>query len=124
MNALETRAVTRERVLMFAQMTVASSHEQHRVRIRDLSAQGVQAEGDVDVQLGDRVEFDFGAAGKVPGLVAQRDGLVLGLRLEQKIEPDVVRRALCGKNEGGYRPPWYVRGLDRKTDLIGPSRTV
>lgn len=101
MTALETRAVTRERVLMFAQMIVASSSEQHRVRIRDLSAQGVQAEGDVEVQLGEQVEVDFGAAGKVTGLVARRDGLVLGLRLEQEIEPDAVRRALFGKDEGG-----------------------
>ena len=95
MSPLETRGVTREHVLMFAKVRVANGPEQHRVRIRDLSAQGVQTEGDV-----------------------------LGLKLEQKIEPDVVRRAIIGNDEGGYLPPWYVRGLGRERNCIGPTRKV
>ena len=124
MNPLETRQVTRERVLMFAQVRVANSSDQHRVRIRDLSAQGVQSEGDIEAQLGDHVEIDFGAAGKVWGVVTRRDGRVLGLKLDEEIEPDVIRRAITTKDEGCYRPPWYVRGLGREKNCIGPTRKV
>lgn len=95
MNPLETRQVTRERVLMFAQVRAANSSDQHRARIRDLSAQGVQAEGDVEARLGDHVEIDFGAVGKASGVVARRDGRVLGLKLDEEIEPDVIRRVVC-----------------------------
>ena len=124
MSPLETRGVTRERVLMLATMTVANGPEQHRVRIRDLSAQGVQAEGDLVAQPGEQVEIDFAAAGKARGVVAWRDGKVLGLELEQEIEPDVVRRAIIASDEDGYRPPWYVRGLARERECIGPTRKV
>ena len=124
MSPLETRGVTREHVLMFAKLRVANGPEQHRVRIRDLSAQGVQTEGDVGAQHGDQVEVDFGAAGTVAAVVAWCDGAVLGLKLEQKIEPDVVRRAIIGNDEGGYLPPWYVRGLGRERTCIGPTRKV
>ena len=124
MSPLETRQVTRERVLMLANVTIANEPEHHRVRIRDLSAQGVQAEGDVGAHPGVQVEIDFGAAGKARGVVAWRDGTVLGLELEHEIEPDVVRRAIIGSDEGGYRPPWYVRGLGRERECIGPTRKV
>lgn len=124
MNAVETRQHRRERVLMFAQVTLGSGPEQHRVRIRDLSAHGVQIEGDIDAHLGELVQIDFGEAGKATGVIARLDDKVFGLNLDEAIEPDAVRRALSTKAETGYRPPWYVQNLGREKDCIGPTLKV
>lgn len=124
MSTLETRETRRERVLMFANVALESSSEQHRVRIRDMSAHGVQVEGDLGAEPGEQVEIDFGAAGKATGVVARRDGTVLGLKLDGAIEPDAIRRAITTKDESGYQTPWYVRGLGHEKDCIGPTRNL
>ena len=123
LNLLDTRDVARERMLMFAKLMLANTSE-HRVRIRDLSAQGVQAEGDVGTQPGEQVDVDFGAAGKAAAVVAWCDGAVIGLKFDQEIEPELVRRAISGRDERAYHPPWYVRVLGRERHTLGPPRKV
>ena len=124
MTALETRGASRERVLMFALVTVQNSTEQIRVRVYDLSPHGLRAEGNVGAQPGEQLEVDFRAAGKSSGVVAWRDGHIFGIEFQQAIEPERARRAIIAKDQGGYRPPWYVRGLGHDKDCIGPSRKV
>ena len=109
LNLLDTRDVARERMLIFAKL---------------MSAQGVQAEGDVGTQPGEQVDVDFGAAGKAAAVVAWCDGAVIGLKFDQEIEPELVRRAISGRDERAYHPPWYVRVLGRERHTLGPPRKV
>ena len=124
MNPLETREVAREHVLMFAQVKVGNSCVQQRMRIRNLSAQGIQLDGDAGALPGQSLEVDFGSAGKVRGFVSWCDGTVLGVRLEQRIEPHVVRRSIIENEEVSYRPPWFVRSLVSEKNALGPKLKV
>lgn len=124
MKIPETRGAAREHVLLLAGLTVENSSTEYRIRIRDLSQRGLRADGDVVLQPRQQVEIDFGAAGKVRGVVEWCDGTAFGISLEQDVEPDAVRRAAIQKDAADFEAPWYVRRLARKGDGGRPARKV
>lgn len=119
----EARGSSRQHVLLLAQLTIDDGSH-HRIRVRDLSAKGLRAEGDVSVTPGQLVEVDFGSAGRVSGVIVWRDNATFGVALEQEIEPAVVRRAAIKKCEGSYEAPRFVRHLAQFEGVGGPSRKV
>jgi len=121
---LETRGSSREHVLLLAKLTIKDGSTHHRIRIRDLSARGVRAEGDVSVTPGQLVQLDFGTAGAVTGVIAWRDSALFGVALDQEIDPAVVRRATLQKCEGSYEAPRFVRHLPQAQKICGPTRKV
>jgi hypothetical protein len=122
-KSVETRGSARQHVLLLAQLTIGGGSP-HRIRVRDLSAKGLRAEGDVPVTPGQLVEVDFGSAGRVRGLIAWRDNESFGVALEQEIEPAVVRCATIQKGEGSYEAPRFVRPLALTENICGPTRKV
>jgi hypothetical protein len=119
----ETRGSSRQHVLLLAQLTIGGGSP-HRIRVRDLSANGLRAEGDVSVTPGQLVEVDFGSAGRVSGVIVWRDKATFGVALEQEIEPAVVRCATLQKCEGSYEAPRFVRPLAQIEKVCGPNRNL
>lgn len=124
MTKLETRQRDRDRVLMFAQVSIENQAERHRVRLHDLSPRGVRAEGDVSVCPNMRLEIEFGKAGSAMGTVAWCDGQIFGLALEKDIEPDAVRRATIQAAQPSYEAPTFVRSHASNLDIGGLRRRV
>jgi hypothetical protein len=122
-NSGESRSFSRQHVLLLAQLRLGGGSP-HRIRVRDLSAKGLRAEGDVSVTPGQLVEVDFGSAGRVSGVIAWHDHPTFGVTLEHEIEPAVVRHATIQKCEGSYEAPRFVRPLAQIEEICGPARKV
>ena len=119
----DTRCSSRQHVLLLAHLTIDDGST-HRIRVRDLSAKGLRAEGDVSVTPGQLVEVDFGSAGRLSGVIVWHENATFGIALEQEIDPAVVRRATIQKCEGSYEAPRFVRHLAQLENSCGPNRKV
>ena len=99
MSGLETRSTARDSLFLLADLMVDTDKTRHRVKIRNLSASGLMAEGDVPVVRGNRVQIDVRNAGLVWGAVAWREGSRFGIAFEEPIDPSKVREALLSPRE-------------------------
>lgn len=99
MSGLETRSTARDSLFLLADLMVDTDKTRHRVKIRNLSASGLMAEGDVPVVRGNRVQIDVRNAGLVWGTVAWKEGARFGVAFEEEIDPSKVREALLSPRE-------------------------
>ena len=99
MSGLETRSTARDSLFLLADLMVDTDRTRHRVKIRNLSASGLMAEGDVPVVRGNRIQIDVRNAGLVWGTVAWKEGARFGVAFEEEIDPSRVREALLSPRE-------------------------
>ena len=99
MSGVETRSTARDSLFLLADLMPEGDGTRHRVKIRNLSAKGLMAEGDVPVTRGSRVQIDVRNAGCVWGQVAWREGARFGVAFEDEIDPAKVREALLSPRE-------------------------
>lgn len=92
MSSVETRNVTRDSLLLFAQLTFEGRSEAIRVKVRNLSAGGMMAEeSGVTASRGDRLMIELRNIGMVKGSVAWAQGNRFGVAFENEIDPKIVR---------------------------------
>jgi hypothetical protein len=91
MNPVETRHVSRESLLLLANLRVDGQETSHRVRVRNLSAGGMMAETDAAVARGSRVSVQLPSIGWVDGSVAWRQDNRFGIAFVDTIDPAKVR---------------------------------
>lgn len=94
MSGVETRSTARDSLFLLADLALEQGHARYRVKIRNLSASGMMAEGNVPVVRGGRVQIDVRDAGTVWGGVAWKEGDRFGIAFEDEIDPAKVREAL------------------------------
>lgn len=106
MNQPETRQVSRESLLMFANLRVDGKETAHRVRVRNLSAGGMMAECDAGVARGTRVSVELRNIGWVEGSVAWKQDNRFGIAFVDSIDPGKVRDSSvgAGKRSDETRP--------------------
>ena len=103
MSSLETRNVARDSLFLFAELTFEGQPETVKVKVRNLSAGGMMAEGaGVEVNRGDRLSVELRNVGSVKGNVAWVQGTRFGIAFETEIDPKIVR-APVGQGESTPR---------------------
>ncbi|MCJ8157805.1 PilZ domain-containing protein [Sphingomonas sp. LaA6.9] len=78
--------------LFLAGLVLRGGGEEHRVRVRNLSAGGMMAECDADFSKGDAVEVILRGVGRVTGKVAWRTADRIGVAFDLEIDPLAARR--------------------------------
>ncbi len=91
MANVETRQVERDSLLLIAQLRVDGGESEYRVKVRNLSAGGMMAEGDAPVARGARLSVGLRNIGWVDGAVAWKQDNRFGIAFVEEIAPRVVR---------------------------------
>lgn len=96
MSNVDTRQVGRDSLFLLAQVKIDGQDTVARVKVRNLSAGGMMAEGDAKVIRGARVEVELRNIGWVQGTVAWCQGNRFGIAFLDEIDPKVARAQVSG----------------------------
>lgn len=96
MSNVDTRQVGRDSLFLLAQVRVDGQDLANRVKVRNLSAGGMMAEGEVKVMRGARVEVELRNVGWVEGTVAWCQGDRFGIAFVDEIDPKLARAPVAG----------------------------
>ena len=113
MTSLETRKKERDSLLLMASLRVGSSSSSHSIKVRNLSAGGMLAEGLVEVTPGASVLVNLRNIGLIAGSVAWIAGGRFGITFSDPIDPKLAR-APVAVGPADLASPRYTRPpLDR-----------
>lgn len=96
MSNVDTRQVGRDSLFLLAQVRVDGQDKVSRVKVRNLSAGGMMAEGEMKVVRGARVEVELRNLGWVEGSVAWCQGNRFGIAFIDEIDPKLARAPVQG----------------------------
>jgi len=96
MSNVDTRQVDRDSLFLLAQLRVDGREDFYRVKVRNLSAGGMMAEGDVKVLRGALVEVELRNLGWVEGTVAWKQENRFGIAFVDDIDPKQARAQVTG----------------------------
>lgn len=91
MSNVDTRQVNRDSLFLLAQVRVDGQDAIYRVKVRNLSAGGMLAEGEAKVMRGSLVMIELRNLGWVEGSVAWKQDNRFGIAFVDEIDPVVVR---------------------------------
>ena len=91
MSNVETRQVDRDSLLLLAQLRVDGGESEFRVKVRNLSAGGMMAEGTVPVTRGSLISIALRNIGWVDGTVAWKQDDRFGIAFVEEIDPKLAR---------------------------------
>lgn len=115
----EHRQIARDSLFLMADLQVLGQDGEHRVKVRNLSAGGMMAEGSVEVARGALVEVDLRNIGWVAGAVAWVQDNRFGIAFSREIDPKLVRLPVTGgpSTPRFLRPPMPRRSSQRLRKL-------
>jgi hypothetical protein len=108
MSNVDTRQVNRDSLFLLAQLRVDGQDAIYRVKVRNLSAGGMMAEGEARVMRGSLVMVELRNIGWVEGSVAWKQGDRFGIAFVDEIDPVVVRGP-SGPQATDFDAPRYTR---------------
>jgi len=106
MSGVDTRHINRDSLFLMADVRLEGDSACHRVKVRNLSAGGMMAEGEVSVTRGARVSVDLRNVSKVEGSVAWVQDNRFGVAFAREIDPKAPRTAV---GNGDLAAPRFVR---------------
>jgi hypothetical protein len=109
MSNIDTRQVNRDSLFLLAQLRVDGQDLVHRVKVRNLSAGGMMAEGDVKVMRGSLVSVELRNVGWVEGSVAWKQDNRFGIAFVDEVDPLVVRAPAQAGDTAEYDAPRFTR---------------
>jgi PilZ domain len=101
MSNVETRHVNRDSLFLLAQLRLVGHDNPYRVKVRNLSAGGMMAEGAVHVQRGQQVSVELRNIGWVDGVVAWKQDERFGIAFLDEIDPARARAAFTAPAPAG-----------------------
>ena len=118
MSNVETRQVERDSLLLLAQVRVDGSGAEYPVKVRNLSAGGMMAEGKAPVARGAVVSVALRNIGWVGGTVAWKQDDRFGIAFVEEIDPKLARAPVAGgapnlDKPHFNRPPIETQKLDQ-----------
>jgi len=116
MSNSEPRQVNRDSLFLLAQLRVEGDSAEHRVKIRNLSAGGAMAEGEVKVARGARVSVELRNIGWIEGSVAWKQDNRFGIAFTEEIDPKLVRSPVTGGADERRKP--YTRTVTPKPGAL------
>ncbi|MWV28779.1 PilZ domain-containing protein [Aurantiacibacter rhizosphaerae] len=102
MSNVDTRQVDRDSLFLLAQLRVDGQSEIFRVKVRNLSAGGMMAEGEVRVIRGALVEVELRNIGWIEGTVAWKQDNRFGIAFVDEIDPKRARAPVTGSTVSQY----------------------
>jgi hypothetical protein len=114
------RQLTRDSLFLMAEVRLLGSGVEYRVKVRNLSAGGMMAEGVVAVQRGSQIEVNLRNIGWVQGVVAWIQDNRFGIALITEIDPKLARAPLTT----GEGTPRFVKPPIAFHGTTGPVRKV
>jgi prepilin-type processing-associated H-X9-DG protein len=108
MSNVETRQVDRDSLLLLAQVRVDGGGAEFPVKVRNLSAGGMMAEGKAPVARGALISVALRNIGWVDGSVAWKQDERFGIAFVEEIDPKLAR-APVGTNSGDLASPRFTR---------------
>lgn len=118
MKDVETRQVNRDSLFLLAQLRVDGSDELYRVKVRNLSAGGMMAEGLAPVTRGGPVQVELRNIGWVAGQVAWKQDDRFGIAFADEIDPRLARAPVAATApspiSAAHRPPLAAQSPDRE----------
>jgi len=109
MSNIDTRQVNRDSLFLLAQLRVDGQQGVSRVKVRNLSAGGMMADGDAKVVRGTLVAVELRNIGWVEGSVAWRQDNRFGIAFVDEIDPAVVRAPGSLADQSEFDIPRYTR---------------
>ena len=108
MSNVDTRQVNRDSLFLLAQLRVDGQDAVYRVKVRNLSAGGMMAEGEAKVTRGALLMVELRNIGWVEGSVAWKQDNRFGIAVVDEIDPTVVRGP-AGSQAPEFDAPRYTR---------------
>lgn len=105
MSANDHRQIARDSLFVMADLRIDGIEGEHRIRVRNLSAGGLMAEGGPAVQRGQVAWVNVRNVGWVEGSVAWVQDSRFGIAFREDIDPRVARASV----EAGESIPRFVR---------------
>jgi len=105
MGENEHRQIARDSLFVLADLRIDGITGEHKVRVRNLSAGGLMAEGDCTAQRGQLVWINIRNIGWTEGSVAWVQDNRFGIAFREEIDPRIARAPV----EVGEGSPRYVR---------------
>ena len=87
----ENRHIARDSLFVMADVRLTGSQEEHRIKVRNLSAGGMMGEGSVRVVRGDKLEVNIRNIGWIAGSVAWVQDNRFGVAFQEEIDPKIAR---------------------------------
>ena len=115
MANVETRQVDRDSLLLIAQLRVDGGETEYRVKVRNLSAGGMMADGDAPVVRGALVSVGLRNIGWIEGTVAWKQNERFGIAFLEEIDPKVARAPVAAGAADLSIPRFTRRPLDWHT---------
>lgn len=120
MSKVDTRQVTRDSLFLLAQLRVVGQDGAHRIKVRNLSAGGMMAEGKVKVMRGSSVAVELRNLGWIEGSVAWKQDNRFGIAFAEAIDP-AAARGPSAPPAPEFDPPRFTRThqpvpLDQQSD--------
>ncbi|MFN4135687.1 MAG: PilZ domain-containing protein [Novosphingobium sp.] len=112
------RQLGRDSLFLMAEVRLLDCDAEHRIKVRNLSAGGMMAEGAVKVQRGTRLEVNLRNIGWVEGVVAWVQDNRFGIAFVEEIDPKLARAPL-GE---GPSTPRFVKPI--MSVPLGPVRKI
>ncbi len=95
MSNVETRQVERDSLLLLAQLRVEGDDAEYTVKVRNLSAGGMMAEGKAPAVRGTLVSVALRNIGWVDGAVAWKQDDRFGIAFAEEIDPKLARATVA-----------------------------
>jgi len=105
---IDHRQLERDSLFLMADLRLDGQDGEHRVRVRNLSAGGMMAEGAVRVTRGSRLEANLRHIGWIEGVVAWIQDNRFGIAFAEQIDPKLVREPVATQPADDLAPR-YVR---------------
>jgi hypothetical protein len=107
MTDKDNRQIERDSLFVMADLRIEGASEEQRVKVRNLSAGGMMAEGEIKVQPGLVVEVNIRNIGWIVGSVAWVQDDRFGIAFHDEIDPKVARATFssAANNRDVVLPP-------------------
>lgn len=96
MSSIETRNVERDSMFLMADIVTDPGQPPLRVKVRNLSAGGMMAVGEMRMTSGQKVVVELRNIGPVAGVVAWVRGERFGVSFDEEIDPKLARQQVGG----------------------------
>lgn len=93
MSGIETRSRSRESLFMFAEVQLGQRSHRYRVRVRNLSSNGMMGAGNLRVEHGTRLTVFLEGEDPIEGHVAWVQGDRFGIAFAEEIDFDEVKHS-------------------------------
>jgi PilZ domain len=100
----EHRQIARDSLFVLADLRIDGLEGEHRIRVRNLSAGGLMAEGTLKVQRGQLVWTHVRNIGWVEGSVAWVQDSRFGIAFREEIDPRIARAPVSSGDESEFVP--------------------